>query len=95
MGERMRFSFMVENNTNKNRNIRIEYAIHHLKKNGERTKKVFKISEREIGASTSFSMEREHHFKPITTRVYYSGIHYVSVILNGLEGDKQSFELLV
>ena len=30
--------------------VRIEYAVYHLKKNGSHSKKVFKISERELPA---------------------------------------------
>ncbi len=62
--------------------VRIEYAIHFLRKKGDWGKKVFKFSEKEI-AKGEHIIEREHHFKTMTTRAYNEGVHGFEVILNG------------
>ncbi len=95
MGNRLKFSFKYTLDSKKEQVVRMEYAIHHLKKSGEHTKKVFKISERMISANGVIQMNRHHHFKPISTRVYYSGLHRVSIILNGKEFDSIDFVLVV
>jgi 3-methyladenine DNA glycosylase AlkC len=95
MGDRLSLDFEFRYKKPGQHNVRIEYAIYHLKKNGELTKKVFKVSEREIEGNQWIAISREHHFKPITTRVYYAGKHEVSVILNGKEFERKAFELIL
>lgn len=94
-GNALTISFSVSNKTESARKVRIEYAIHHLKKNGELTRKVFFISERELPAGSQLEIERKHAFKPITTRKYYAGLHRVSFIVNGVESTPSDFELII
>jgi 3-methyladenine DNA glycosylase AlkC len=95
MGERLSFSFNVDNQIKAEKTLRLEYAIYLLKQNNSHSKKVFKISERTIGGKENIDVSKNHHFKHISTRVYYSGVHYVSVILNGKEFDRLPFTLVV
>jgi 3-methyladenine DNA glycosylase AlkC len=94
MGNRLNFNFTIENSSNDPRTIRIEYVIYLLKKNGSHSRKVFKISERDIIGAQHIEMTRSHHFKPITTRVYHAGMHKVAVIVNGKEFASKAFQLL-
>lgn len=93
IGDHLEFSFNLRNTDNKSRLLRLEYGIHYLKKNGELSRKVFKISEREIEQGESLGISRKQSFKPITTRVFYPGRHRVSIIVNGTEMDIADFEL--
>ena len=68
--------------------------MHYLRANGTHSKKVFKISERDYAKGTTIPVTRKQSFKPITTRVYYPGLHKVSVIVNGHEMDTQELELV-
>jgi 3-methyladenine DNA glycosylase AlkC len=95
MGERLSFSFKVDNQIKDEKTLRLEYAIYLLKQNNSHSKKVFKISERPIAGKANIDVSKNHHFKPISTRVYYSGAHYVSVILNGKEFERLPFTLVV
>lgn len=95
MGDRLAFGFEFQNTANYARTIRIEYIIHLLKKNGNLSEKIFKISDRNIKANERVVIERSHHFKPITTRVYYSGLHKVSIVLNGKRFKTLDFTLTV
>jgi len=84
-GSSLEFSFSISNNASRIRKVRIEYAIYHLKKNGELTPRVFMVSEREMDPGSQTRIERKHKIKPITTRRYYPGLHRVAVIINGVE----------
>ena len=91
MGEAVEFSFTLSNNTALGK-LRLEYAVGFLRKNGSHSKKVFKISETEV-ESTTKQVTRRHSFKPITTRTYYSGTHYLTIIANGVELAEAEFLL--
>jgi len=95
MGSSVEFSFSLKNNSEASKKIRLEYGLYFMKKNGQLAKKVFKISERILAANESHNVERKQSFKPISTRVYYSGIHQVSIILNGKEFQAKEFELMI
>ena len=72
--------------------VRVEYKMHFLKANNTHTTKVFKVSEKPHKKG-SHSIETQYNFKPISTRKYYPGKHFVSAVINGKESDKVSFIL--
>ena len=51
------------------------------------------ISQTEIDAGQKLTFNKEYSFKPISTRKYYSGTHFISLIINGKEFEKSAFEL--
>ena len=73
-------------------NVRIEYAIDYLKSNKNHNRKVFMISQNEI-KSISKKFEKKQSFKNMTTRKHYSGIHFISILINGEELIKKEFLL--
>lgn len=93
IGGHLHFSFNIRHTGKGKLPVRIEYAIHYLRSNGSLSKKVFKISERELGTSEELSIERRQSFKPITTRVFYPGKQQFSIIVNGKETQPFSFHL--
>jgi 3-methyladenine DNA glycosylase AlkC len=93
MGEAAEFTFSLKNNSMQDKKVRLEYGLYFMKKNGLLSKKVFKISERILAAGELHKVKRKQSFKPISTRVYYSGVHQVSIILNGKEFAPKSFDL--
>jgi 3-methyladenine DNA glycosylase AlkC len=70
---------------------KIAYALHFLRQNGTYFRKVFHIRELEIRANTSVHFEKKHSFITRSTRVYYAGLQYISIIVNGAEGEKNAF----
>jgi 3-methyladenine DNA glycosylase AlkC len=92
-GKHLEFSFSIRNKRASAASLRLEYAIYLLKKNGSLSKKVFKISERVSDAGDTIRVNKKHHFKPITTRVYYAGKHQLSIIVNGRESEIIDFNL--
>lgn len=94
IGGALEFSFNLSNNLQKAKLARIEYGIYYNKANGNLARKVFKISERMIDPNEKIAITRKQSFKIITTRIFYPGIHEVSIIINGQELAKDEFTLI-
>ena len=94
IGDALEFHFQIQNLAEENMLIRLEYGIFYLRKNGSHSKKVFKISERELAAGEVLNVKRKQSFKRISTRTFYPGQQAVSIILNGVEKSRQPFELV-
>jgi hypothetical protein len=94
-GDSLEFSFVLRNLEPSAQTIRVEYGIYYLKSNGLLSKKVFKISEKVYPENAVVTILRKQSFRLITTRVFYPGIHQLSVIVNGEEKcfDTFSYEL--
>lgn len=93
-GDALQFSFRLTNTDRKPQTARIEYAMYYLRKNGQLSKKVFKISERKLAGGEVLQLTRKQSFRPITTRVYYPGQQQVALIINGQEQTARSFDLI-
>ena len=94
IGENIIFHFDLENISSTSKKVRLEYGLYYLKANGTLSRKVFKISEKEMQAYSQTRVTKKQSFKPVTTRKLYPGRHQVSVIVNGHEMGKLDFELL-
>lgn len=94
IGQPLTFAVQLRNKSAKQQAARIEYAIYYRLKKGDFGKKVFKVSETMITPGNTLSIERQHSFRPITTRVYYPGLHEISIIVNGIELQRTPFKLL-
>jgi len=95
LGAEAKFTFSLKNNSTKEKKVRLEYGLYFMKKNGQLSKKVFKISERILAANELHQVQRKQSFKAISTRVYHLGKHQVSIILNGKEFAPKDFELIL
>ncbi len=94
IGSYLEFGCTIKNNSTKTQTLRLEYAVYYLKNNGSLSKKVFKISERALLPGEKVAVHRRQSFKPITTRVFYTGKHQLSVIMNGKETKSLPFQLV-
>lgn len=92
--EALQFSFKIENNYDIQKTVRLEYGIFYNKANGQLSKKVFKISEKVYQPKQKDLVIKRQSFKLITTKVFYSGLHKVSVIVNGEEKIIGEFQLI-
>ena len=84
MGGEAIFSFEIKSKSKQAQNLMIDYVIHHVKANGKRTSKVFKLTNRELGAGGTVQISRRHAFRPISTRMYYAGKHRLEIQVNGV-----------
>jgi 3-methyladenine DNA glycosylase AlkC len=94
VGESLAFAFTIENKDKTSHSLRLEYAIYYLRQNGTLSKKVFKISEREIQPNERIDIQKKQSFKVITTRQFYLGTQKLSIIVNGVEKEIDEFELV-
>lgn len=93
IGAHVEFSFIIKNLDKIDRYIRLEYTIYYLKNNGKLAGKVFKISEKSYPAGAEIKIIRKQSFKPITTKIFYPGLHKLSIMVNGKEMVTGDFKL--
>jgi 3-methyladenine DNA glycosylase AlkC len=83
VGEYLEFSFSLANNTQAAVPLRLEYAITYAKAGSKSSRKVFKISEKNIAAGSRIPMSSRQSFADMTTRKHYEGGHKLEILLNG------------
>lgn len=94
-GDALLIEVELASTAKKAQRLMIDFAIHHVKKNGARTAKVFKWSKRELAPGATLALAKRHPFKPISTRRFYPGTHAVEVLVNGQRTGIREFELLM
>ena len=94
IGDYLQFHFHLNNKNDEAKTVRLEYAVHYKKAKGHLAKKVFKISEKIYHPNQLTKIERNQSFKLITTRVFHTGTHQLSIIINGTESEVLEFELI-
>ncbi|MGC4409328.1 DNA alkylation repair protein [Rhizobium rosettiformans] len=87
------FEVRLRNNGIEVRTVLVDYAIHHQKKDGSLSPKVFKGKSLMIRPGESLAFAKRHTLRPITTRVYHPGVHRLEVMLNGVVQAGADFEL--
>ena len=85
------FQFEIKNEAASNK-LRVEYAIHYVKKTGKTSRKVFKITENEYPSGIT-KIERKQRFQDFTTRTHYPGGHHLEVLINGVMKAEGEFEV--
>ncbi len=93
MPGKLEFEFELTSNESDDAPVIVDFIIHHVKKNGARTPKVFKLKQMSLKPGKSATVRKAHTFKPITTRTYYSGPHLLEVVVNGQVGATHEFHL--
>lgn len=88
LGENLNFSVKLKSISKKTQDIILDYVIYFRKSNGTTTGKVFKLKSFSIPGTESIVIEKNHSLKPITTMKFYSGTHFLSVKVNGIESKK-------
>lgn len=94
IGTSLEFSFNLINTSKSPLLLRLEYGLYYQKANGSLSKKVFKISEKTYGKGSISTVERKQSFKLISTRKFHTGLHQLSIIINGQESEKIDFQLI-
>lgn len=77
------FAFELANTSSTEQAVAVDYVIHHVRTNGARTPKVFKLTTRTLSPGSREEIGRSHSFRPITTRRYYPGEHVLEIQVNG------------
>jgi 3-methyladenine DNA glycosylase AlkC len=71
----------------------VDYAVHHVKANGEAVPKVFKGWTARLAAHGQCTLRKSHSMRVVTTRRYYPGRHEVDLRINGEVRARAWFEL--
>lgn len=74
----------VANHGETDATVAIDYSIGFQRANGSVSPKTFKLGTRRIPSGGSAVISKTHSFRPITTRTYYPGAHFVTVQANGI-----------
>ncbi|MFN8575854.1 MAG: DNA alkylation repair protein [Candidatus Sericytochromatia bacterium] len=93
IGSELCFDFEIIANT-KEENLMIDYIIHHMKANGKNKEKVFKLSKKVLSKGQKLKISKKHSFKPISTRKYYKGKHFLEIQINGQNYFMKEFYLI-
>ena len=93
LGEAIGFRFKLQSTHSKPQTIVIDYAIHHMKANGQTSPKVFKFRTLKLAPGETVVLSKQHAIKPITTRKYHSGVHAVEILINGKTFGRGNFIL--
>jgi 3-methyladenine DNA glycosylase AlkC len=72
----------------------VDYAVHHVRANGEHARKVFKGWKLTLAAGEKRALAKQHSFRPVTTRRLYPGTHRIDLLVNGQIVAGHDFELL-
>lgn len=91
VGEALAFSFEFE--SEQVQSLVIDYRIHFVRANGTQGAKVFKWKNIQLRTHEKQRLNKQHSFKPISTRRYYPGTHGVDVLINGETVARAEFEL--
>ncbi|TGL64937.1 DNA alkylation repair protein [Leptospira jelokensis] len=94
IGDSLEFEIQFQQKSKNEEKIRIEYKIGFLLANQSYGYKTFKISEKLIPSNENVKIVKRHSFKTITTRVFYPGIHKITIIFNGREFESLEFKLI-
>jgi 3-methyladenine DNA glycosylase AlkC len=93
IGSRASLSFDVVSKSSRRQKLAIDYRIHYVKKNGKRSAKVFKLSEKVIAGGEGVKVKTDHSFENRSTRKHYAGKHRLDVIVNGTVAHTLDFTL--
>jgi 3-methyladenine DNA glycosylase AlkC len=89
----LEFQLHLCSQSRETRTVLVDYAIHHQKKDGSLSPKVFKGKSLLLKPGETLTLRRRHALRPITTRIYYPGLHQLEILVNGLSVANADFLL--
>jgi len=73
--------------------LSIDYAVDYRLARGGTGRKVFKLAVKSIEKGQTLQLSKKHSFKPVSIRTLYPGEHAISILVNGAELGKITFQL--
>lgn len=95
MGDTLAFRVALTSTSKHEQRLVVDYVIHHVKKSGGTSPKVFKGWTFDLAANEARELRKSHKIVPITTRVYYAGTHALECVVNGRPVARADFDLRV
>lgn len=94
IGSSVEMSLRLTSRNKADQNLVIDFAIHFLRKNGTRSRKVFKWKTLTLPAGETLTISKKHPLKKTTIRALYPGLHRIELLANGANLAEVPFELL-
>lgn len=94
IGDNIGFTVTLSLQETEPKRVVIQYAVHHQRKNGKTSAKIFKLAERNMVAGESVTINSRHSFREITTRRYYPGEHKIELLAGGVSLGTRRFALV-
>lgn len=94
LGEELLICGAIRNSGQEPAKLVVDYVVHHVKADGSRTPKTFKISTTTLAPGETLEIAKRHKIVPITTRRYHPGVHAIELQVNGVRFGFAEFELL-
>jgi 3-methyladenine DNA glycosylase AlkC len=95
LGDSIELQLTLESGATRAQQLAIDYAVHHVKANGETTPKVFKGWTLSLAAGERRELRKSHSLRIVTTRRYHAGTHAIELRINGRSVGSATFELRV
>lgn len=93
VGDSLALTLALHSSARRAQKLVIDYAVHHVKANGERSPKVFKGWTIELAAGESRTLAKQHSMREVTTRRYHAGRHAIDLRINGEVVAEAEFDL--
>ena len=93
LGDDLVFAGTLQSKADHPQRLVVDYAVHHMKANGQTKPKVFKLKTLSLAPGEQVAISKRHPFRQITTRQYYAGQHTVEVLVNGQSLARCHFQL--
>lgn len=94
LGGKLRFSFDLASDSDKDQRLLVDFAVHFVKADGSRRPKVFKLRELVLAAGGKTRLEGSVSFVEMTTRKHRPGLHRIDVLANGVAHPLGEFEVV-
>lgn len=94
IGDKATLDFLITLKEKQAEKLRVEYGVYYVKANGTANRKLFKITENNYDPAKAVSFSRTLRFHDMTTRKHYSGIHKITIVINGQEYAETALELV-
>ena len=95
VGDSLELQLRMASTSNRAQKLAIDYAVHHVKANGQTSAKIFKGWKLDLAPHESRKLRKSHSQRPVTTRRYHPGRHVIEIRINGAVAAHASFELRV
>lgn len=93
LGDEINFEYELTSQFSQKQKLAVDYKIHYLKKSGNHSAKVFKLTEKVISPRSTIKVSTRQSFADMSTRKHYPGQHKIELIVNGLAA--HSFDFLL
>lgn len=94
VGEAVEVCLVLHSDAERPQRVRLDLGVHHRRKNGTLSPKVFHWTERTVGPGQTLELTKSHKVREVSTRRLYAGEQGIDVRVNGVATARLAFELV-